>query len=658
MGKHWCSNLVCVLGFVFCLFARSSLCWAGLDLHKVMASAKRFYGKKTSHHRFMESAIDQVLEDDSSSAADIILIGPPQGGYETDQEEENEENVPDNGLPNEVSSELVVHQEDNDEVIDENEEDNDDEEEEVIPQKKRRKGKPISHGQSSDVPSSSKGNAETKKKKEKKVPVKWTKRHIKQQNEPASDQDRMAQEVLLTDHPDLVNMTVWSSFELVCDELLDLLTEQTNIYGTRDKNKANFSVSKEEMANFVGLLSLSGYNIRKSQKDYWSIDPDLGCNTFRETMSRNRFNEIKSCIHVADNNSLDPNTRMAKVKPLYDLLDKIFSKFGVFHESLSVDESMVPYYGRHSCKQFIKAKPIRFGFKLWVLASSTGLPYHVHIYEGKPAEKSEETLGSRVVKRALATCENPKVHSVFFDIFFSSYKLLVDLNEKGFRATGTMRNDRIEGCPLSPVNDMKKSERGHHNHRSSTDNIEIVRWNDNSVVTVGSNAYGLMPLGQVKRWKKGKGQISVEQPAVIRHYNKGMGGVDLVDRALSDFRPSIHGKKWYWPLLVNGLNLAFVFSWRFYRIITGESIEQKLYRRQVVSILIRRSTPITPANHLPAPTVYKVADEIRLDGQGHYPEAGPVGRKCAVCRKSCRNTCGKCKRSMHVKNCFQQFHEK
>ena len=141
----------------------------------------------------------------------------------------------------------------------------------------------------------------------------------------------------------------------------------------------NSNVSKEEVAHFVVLISLSGYNIRKSKKDYWSTDPDLGCNTFRETMSRYCFDKIKSCIHTADNNLWDTNTRMAKVKPLYDPLKKIFSKFGVFYESLSVAESMVLYYGGHSFKQFIKAKPIRFGFKLWVLANSTGIPYHIQL---------------------------------------------------------------------------------------------------------------------------------------------------------------------------------------------------------------------------------------------------------------------------------------
>ena len=142
----------------------------------------------------------------------------------------------------------------------------------------------------------------------------------------------------------------------------------------------------------------------------------------------------------------------------------------------------------------------------------------------------------------------------------------------GFRATGTMRNDRMEHCPLVPINDMKKMEREVHDHRSSAaDKIEIVRWHDNSVVTVGSNAYGLLPLRKVKRWKKGEGHVNVDQPAVIAHYNNGMGGVDLMDRALSDYRPSIHGKKWYWLLFVNALNVALVYCWRLYRVSTGDT---------------------------------------------------------------------------------------
>ena len=56
----------------------------------------------------MQPAIDEIVADYENSSADIILIGPPAGGYETDNEEEDEDAVAETGLPNEVSSEMVV----------------------------------------------------------------------------------------------------------------------------------------------------------------------------------------------------------------------------------------------------------------------------------------------------------------------------------------------------------------------------------------------------------------------------------------------------------------------------------------------------------------------------------------------------------------------
>ena len=44
----------------------------------------------------------------------------------------------------------------------------------------------------------------------------------------------------------------------------------------------------------------------------------------------------------------------------------------------------------------------------------------------------------------------------------------------------------------------EKKERGSSDFRSSGE-IEIVPWNDNAVVTLGSNAFGVEPVGNVKR---------------------------------------------------------------------------------------------------------------------------------------------------------------
>ena len=109
---------------------------------------------------------------------------------------------------------------------------------------------------------------------------------------------------------------------------------------------------------------------------------------------------------------------MAKVEPLYDLQNEKVQQFGIAHEVFSIDELAVPHYGCHSCKQFICPKPIHFGYKLWVLASVTGVLSKIEIYQGRTNQGSDEPLGARVVKNALEIRKNPKDHSVYLDSFF------------------------------------------------------------------------------------------------------------------------------------------------------------------------------------------------------------------------------------------------
>ena len=55
--------------------------------------------------------------------------------------------------------------------------------------------------------------------------------------------------------------------------------------------------------------------------------------------------------------------KVAKVAFLYEAMNKNLSQWGIFHKKLSVDEAMVPYFGKHSAKMYIKGKPICFGYK-------------------------------------------------------------------------------------------------------------------------------------------------------------------------------------------------------------------------------------------------------------------------------------------------------
>ena len=84
-------------------------------------------------------------------------------------------------------------------------------------------------------------------------------------------------------------------------------------------------------------------------------------------MSRDRFLKIKKYFHIADNQNLKKGNKVAKVAFLYEAMNKNLSQWEIFHKKLSIDEAMVPYFGKRSAKMYIKCKPIRFGYKIWSL---------------------------------------------------------------------------------------------------------------------------------------------------------------------------------------------------------------------------------------------------------------------------------------------------
>ena len=163
------------------------------------------------------------------------------------------------------------------------------------------------------------------------------------------------------------------------------------------------------------------------------------------------------------------------------------------------------YYGHHSLKQFIRAKSIRFGCKLWAMCGESGYCFNFFLYCGKNPDDYEnpESLGSIVVMKMLSTVDNPSFHVVYFDNFFTSHSFLVQLKAKGFRATGTVRDARTAKCPLKLVKEMDKMKRGTYDYRFDLENkIFAVTWKDNKSVALASNFDRIERLATTKRRSK------------------------------------------------------------------------------------------------------------------------------------------------------------
>ncbi|KAG8224445.1 hypothetical protein J437_LFUL001398 [Ladona fulva] len=156
----------------------------------------------------------------------------------------------------------------------------------------------------------------------------------------------------------------------------------------------------EDIYAFLGVLLLSGYHQLPNRRLYWSKSEDCSVEIVSNSIRRNRFEEILRYLHLADNARYDGQDRLYKVRPLFSVLNKNL-KILFQSENISVDESIIPYYGRHGFKQFIRGKPIRL--------DSAGYLYHAEPYAGVDTDlhKTDLGQGGDVVLGFVDTCRVP-----------------------------------------------------------------------------------------------------------------------------------------------------------------------------------------------------------------------------------------------------------
>ncbi|XP_003378737.1 putative piggyBac transposable element-derived protein 2 [Trichinella spiralis] len=425
----------------------------------------------------------------------------------------------------------------------------------------------------------------------------------------------------------LTPLEVWS--KVFADEMIYHITFQSNLYAHRECKNRAFTVSPQEIRQFIGVILLSGYNCQPEAKHDWSTQPDIGAQGAISCMSHNRFMKIKKYLHLADNQTLVKGDKMSKVTPLYKLLNSSLVKHGMFHEKLSVDESIVPYFGRHATKMILKGKPIRFGYKLWMLCGNDGYPHHMIIYQGKEMHASKVPLSIRVISNRVDIIQensNTTRHTLYFDNFFNSYDLLVNLSGLKMRAIGTIRPYHSNGADavMLPDKELMKQKR-----------VPSSR--------IASNFLTNRPLRNTQRRVKGQ-RIEVQMPNIVRSYNTGVGGVDYLDRLAAAYRPTIRSKKCYWPLFINAVNIVTVVAWRIHCFVEERPLSHLKFRRQVVLSLLQSERTATP--RVVSDFMSQLPD-IRFDGVNHILGTGPQGR------------CKKCNVRLHAergKQCFESYH--
>ena len=455
--------------------------------------------------------------------------------------------------------------------------------------------------------------------------------------------------------------TEWSPlglFELFFDEdVLNLMCEHSVIYASQ-KGNHGFMIAPNEMKTFLGIILLSGYCVLPRRRIYWEQADDVGSASVTCAMSRNRFEEILQFLHLSANMHLATNDKLGKVRPLFELLNERFLKFNPVEQRISIDESMVPYYGHHGCKQFIRGKPIRFGYKIWCVNTSNGYLIQSIPYQGAGTTSDIKGLGMGgfVVIDLLSKLDASCHYEVYLDNLFTSLRLIDLLSYMGFAAIGTIRANRIE--PLQDAKALQKTTRGTYDNRTDTANkLVMVRWHDNSIVTMVSNRYGVQPIVKAKRYSAADKNIDVPQPQLVHAYNTSMGSVDRMDQIISKYRIKVRSKKWWWALFAWLVDVAVQNAWLLYRqcpAAKNQPLDLLHFRREICLIYLQRANTERSVSSLSGhrfPLDRRVRQDIRFDGKHHYPSAHDTQIRCGQCHGKVKYKCIKCDVGLHIA-CF------
>ena len=107
---------------------------------------------------------------------------------------------------------------------------------------------------------------------------------------------------------------------------------------------------------------------------------------------------------------------------------------------------MVEYFGKHSCKQAIRNKPIRFGYKVWCQNTTSGYlitfnPYKAKTYKKNFDEKKQFGRFQTTILHLLNQYSADKAYLPYL-IIIHNFASFQRINMCGYEAVGMIRSNR------------------------------------------------------------------------------------------------------------------------------------------------------------------------------------------------------------------------
>ncbi|XP_040890251.1 piggyBac transposable element-derived protein 4 [Toxotes jaculatrix] len=477
-------------------------------------------------------------------------------------------------------------------------------------------------------------------------------------------------------HLATTNYSALQLFQLFfSNSILQTIVNNTNEHGRANYDKPSTpwaDITLQDMFSYLSVVIYMGFVKCSSLTDYWRGSRLYSLPYPQRVITGKKFLTICHALHLsstADDAANDARRgtaafdHLGKIKPLYnDIRDACRRNYHPGQE-ISIDERMVASKARVSFKQYMKSKPVRWGFKLFVLADShNGYTWDFFVYEGKSEGISGKGLGYDCVMRLMNTSLMGTGYKLFVDNFYTSPALFQDLLQQRIWACGTinMRTNRV-GYPRIEQNALdSKSPRGSIRW-IRTGSLLFVKWRDTRDVFLCSTmhtAHGKDTVKRKVRDNSGRWTVkNVPVPPAITDYNRCMGGVDLSDALIGYYQVLHKTRKWYKTFFYHFVDIAVVNAFLLHKDLCkakGEvPMHQKTFRETLAVELsvvgTQRSTPAQPSRPLAAH--HKPV---------HISASSTHGRlKCRKCHAKTPVKCSSCEIPLcftPARDCYNAWH--
>ena len=472
----------------------------------------------------------------------------------------------------------------------------------------------------------------------------------------------------------------------------DPIQQLTHENNRRHNRMYNYKdVNASDIRIFMGHVLLMSLVKKASVHSYWSKSTPTRTPFFGKYISRNKFQSILWHLHMNDTSDNPPvgcenHDPLARLRNVISMAQRNFRHIITPSSDVAIDESTCVFRGKVKFLVYNKSKPNKFHIKLFMVSEkTTGYIIGFSVYTGKESNElvranatldPDCTTTTKTVMGLLHNCRLLDAHRrVWFDNWFNSTELLLELLSRSTLACGTCRSNR-SGLPRSVTSKNVRLKRFETVYRRKG-NLLCLKWMDKRPVTMLSSFHHAVEVVSKVRYN---GEVVVK-PLMIHQYNLNMNSVDQSDHLLSSY-VALRGNKWYRKLFLHLFNLFVCNSYILNRQYGDKKMSHSQYKEYLAQYLI--TTSLQTATCVPGrPQTPSIVTEDRLSGN-HFPQKFDhvstckrkvPTRRCKVCNFSTQKlvhfgypgislptkytsyTCNKCENMpLCIEPCFKLFH--